>query len=112
MFVGVFTSRFPSDNPGLMKYGSTIQDLAARGGNWRFYEENFRFLQQTPATSLPWGTIQWELWLRSQSAVNAKGVPFPAGPGRLMPTLRVPRRFCFTYHRGGNCLGCSFRHDF
>jgi len=29
-------------------------------------------LRQTPATSLPWGTIHWELWLRSQSAVNAK----------------------------------------
>ncbi|CAH3191527.1 unnamed protein product, partial [Porites evermanni] len=53
VFVGVFTSRFPSDAPGLMKYGSTIQDLAARGHNWRFYDENFRFLRQTPATSLP-----------------------------------------------------------
>ena len=36
VFVGVFTSRFPSDAPGLMKYGSTIQDLAARGHNWCF----------------------------------------------------------------------------
>ena len=43
VFVGVFTSRFPSDSPGLMKYGSTIQDLAARGHNWHFYDENFRF---------------------------------------------------------------------
>ena len=43
VFVGVFTSRFPSDAPGLMKYGSTIQDLAARGHNWHFYDENFRF---------------------------------------------------------------------
>ena len=37
VFVGVFTSRFSSDGPGLMKYGSTIQDFAARGHNWRFY---------------------------------------------------------------------------
>ena len=70
VFVGVFTSRFPSDAPGLMKYGSTIQDLAARCHNWRFYDENFRFLRQTPASSLPWGTIHWELWLCLQSPVT------------------------------------------
>ena len=28
-----------------------------------------------------------------------------------MPNLRVPRGFCFTYHRGGDCMGCSLRHD-
>ena len=26
-----------------------------RDHNWRFYYENFRFLRQTPTTSLPWG---------------------------------------------------------
>ena len=70
VFVGVFTSRFPSDAPGFMKYGSTIQDLAARCHKWRFYDENFRFLRQTPAASLPWGTIHWELWLCLQSPVT------------------------------------------
>ena len=55
VFTGVYTSRFPNDGPSLMKYGATIQDLAAKGLNWRFYDENFRFLQQIPATSLPMG---------------------------------------------------------
>ena len=108
VFVGVFTSRFPSDGPGLMKYGSTIQDLAARGHNWRFYDENFRFLRQSPSTSLPWGTIHWELWLRSQSPVSVKRAQTTASTGKPMPNLRVPRGFCFTYHRGGDCMGCSF----
>ena len=111
VFVGAFTSRFPSDGPGLMKYGSTIQDLAARGHNWRFYDENFRFLRQSPSTSLPWGTIHWELWLRSQSPVSVKRAQTPASTGKPMPNLRVPKGFCFTYHRGGDCMGCSFRHD-
>ena len=70
VFVDVFTNRFPSDAPGFMKYGSTIQDLAARCHNWRFYDEHFRFLRQTPAASLPWGTIHWELWLCLQSPVT------------------------------------------
>lgn len=30
VFVGVYTGRYPSEAPGLMKYGDTIQDLAAR----------------------------------------------------------------------------------
>ena len=54
-FVGVYASRYPSEAPGLMKYGSTIQDLAVRGHNWRFYDENFSFLRQSQASSLPFG---------------------------------------------------------
>ena len=41
IFVGVYTQRYPVEAPALMKYGQTIQDLAARGLNWRFYDENF-----------------------------------------------------------------------
>ena len=29
----------------------------------------------------------------------------------LWQILRVPTGFCFTFHRGGDCMGCSFRHD-
>ena len=28
-----------------------------------------------------------------------------------MPSLGMPWGFCFTYHRGGDCMGSSFRHD-
>jgi len=40
-----------------MKYGDII-----RGG---VITENFRFLRQTSAGSLPWGDIHWQLWFRS-----------------------------------------------
>ena len=108
VFVGIYTSRYPSEAPGLMKYGATIQDLAARGHNWRFYDENFRFLWQTPTTSLPWNTIHWELWLRSQSSAR-KQLP-PTNAGKPGSNVRVPRGFCCIYHRGGDCMGCSFKH--
>ena len=107
----VLTGTFPSDIPSLMKYGSTILDLPERGHNWRFYDENFRFLRQAPATSLPWGTIYWELWLHSQTTVSAKRAQTSASTGKFMPSLRMPWGFCFTYHRGGDCMGSSFRHD-
>ena len=111
VFTGVYTSHFPGDGPGLMKYGSTIQHLAARGLNWRFYDENFRVLRQTPATFLSWATIHWELWLRSQSPVSAKKPQTPVNTGKLVHNLRIPRGFYFSYHRGSKSMGCSFQHN-
>ena len=104
VFVGVFTGRFPCNVPGFMKYGSTMQDLHKRSHNWRFHDENFRFLRQAPTTSLPWGTIHWELWLCSQNPVIAKRAQTFASTGKLLSSLRIPKGFCFTYHRGGYCI--------
>lgn len=53
VFVGVYASRYPDEAPGLMKNGSTIQDLGVRGHNWRFYDENFRFLRQSRPLPFP-----------------------------------------------------------
>ena len=108
VFVGVYASRYPNEAPGLMKYGSTIQDLAVRDHNWRFYDENFRFLRQSQATSLPWGSVHWELWLRSQSPL--KKLPTSVTGTKLLSPISIPRGYCFKYHRGGDCAGCSFKH--
>ena len=65
IFVGVYTIRRPHEAPALMKYGEVVQDLAARGGNWKFYDENVPFLRQGQPASFPWGLIHWELWTLS-----------------------------------------------
>ena len=57
IFVGLYTQKFPHEAPALMKYGQTIRDLALHGQNWRFYDENFRFLRQTQCSLVPWGSI-------------------------------------------------------
>ena len=106
VYVGNFTAQYPHEAPGLMKYGATIQDLAARGHHWRYYDENFRFLRQSQATSLPWGTIHWELWLKSQINTN-KSIPATG----VAKNLDVPRGYCFKFHKGGYCSGCSFKHS-
>ena len=66
IFVTVYTRKYPADAPAPMKYGDVIQDLASRSHNWKFYDENFRFMRQSQPEAYPWGTVQWELWLRSQ----------------------------------------------
>ena len=56
-----------------MKYWEKIvQDLAARGHNWHYYDENFRYLRQNQPSAFPWGVIHWELWMRSQQPVSKK----------------------------------------
>ena len=64
-----------------MKYGELVQDLAARGGNWRFYDENFRFLRQTQPASFPWGVIDWELWMQAIQSFKK-----PTQPGSFQAT--------------------------
>ena len=53
IFVGDYTQKNPQEAPVLMKYGQTIRDLATRGQNWRFYDENVRFLRRTQASQVP-----------------------------------------------------------
>ena len=65
IFVGIYTSKYPAEAPALMKYGEIIQDLAARGHNWSYYDQNFRFLRQRQASAFPWGILHGELWLRA-----------------------------------------------
>ena len=64
VFVAIYTKKFPHEAPALMKYREIIQDLAGRGHNWKFYDENFRFLRQAHHTSMPSDRIQGELWLK------------------------------------------------
>ena len=92
-----------------MKYGQTNRDLAARGQNWRFYDENFRFLRGTQASLVPWGSIHGELWLRSQ--FPAKVLPSSSQVNGIAKS-GVPSGYCFKFHRGQFCspVNCVFNH--
>ena len=108
IFAGVYTQKYPHGAPALMKYGQTIRDLAVRGQNWRFYDENFRYLRGTQVSLVPWGSIHGELWLRSQ---------FPAKAPPSNPQLNgvaksgdpsVPSGYCFKFHRGQFCSAVNY----
>ena len=38
-----------------MKYGEVVQDLAARGGTYKFYDENFPFFKNGTTCFIPMG---------------------------------------------------------
>ena len=109
VFVGVYTSRFPSEASSLMKYGEIIRGLATRGHDWRFSDENFRFLRQSHSSLMPSGTIYGDLWLRAQSSFANNRKPVMNFPGKQ--NLRVPAGYCFKFHKGGLCDGCAYSHN-
>ena len=108
IFVGVYTKRFPHEAPALMKYCETIQDLAGRGHNWKYYDENFRFLRQAHRSALPWDRIHDELWLKSHQVTSPRSLP-PAFTGRLTGKVdTTPKGYCFRFHKGRKCPpGCA-----
>jgi hypothetical protein len=93
-----------------MKYRDIVQDLADRGQNCQFYDENFRFLRQTQRSSLSWADVHWELWLRSQHTSQK----LPSTMQRALSTLSgkgpqnsIPRGYCFKFHKGEACSGAN-----
>ena len=91
-----------------MKYGEIVQDLASRGFNWQFYDENFRFLRHSSASTLPWGGMHWELWLRAQPSPPVFNKRFPPAANHYKPdsaSQRVPHGYCFKFHRDLECAG-------
>ena len=108
ILVGVYTTKFPQETPALMKYGEVVRNLAARGGNWRYYDTNFRYLKQQQPASLAWNEVHWELWIRSQNLSTTKP-PRPSNGGDN--PVFIPHGYCRKFHRGGACAGCNFKHE-
>ena len=100
-FLYLFTPNDTHETPALMMYCQLVQDLAARDYNWFYYDENFLFLHQTQASQVPWATVHWELWLRSQNSSprRSSNVPTAQNASRKPPILSVPRGFCYKFHR-------------
>ena len=109
IFIAIYTRQHPHEAPALMKYCGVIQDLAASGFYWCFYDENFCLLRQAQPSSFRWCNIDWELWMRTQHSTLGK-------PQTLPGCLRsheqgIPKGFCFKFHGGAQCVpGCAFKH--
>lgn len=94
-----------------MKYCSTIQDLAGGDHNWKYYDENFRFLRQAHHLALPRDRIHDELWLKSHQVFQARSLQ-PTSQVRLPGgTDTTPKGYCFRFHKGRKCSPASaYKH--
>ena len=113
-FVAVYTVTFPSSAPALMKYCEIVRDLANKQGNWRWYDEQFRFLRQSEPKSYPWDQAHWELWFQSlpisqHSTRLTSATTF--NRSRTGGSAPFPKGFCCKFHSGDFCGGCKFKHS-
>ena len=113
IYTTVYAAAHPQEVSGLVKFGEKVKKIARKGGNWQHYDINFRVLLQVDPT-MAWSFHHSELYdeaimdkrgQQAQAPSNAQS--FRALPGR---TYRVPRGWCTTYHRGGACHGCNYKH--
>lgn len=90
-----------------MKYMSivTCRDFALRSANWHFYDESFRKLREVDP--LPWGRTHSEIWFRAH-IITKPGAQANFRPKQGVST--TPRGYCFKFHSGTQCNGCSFKH--
>ena len=111
-FVSVYTERFPQKAPQLMKYCETVRDISAKGGDWRYYDEQFRFLRQSDPNLFPWDQIHWELWFQtmftSRNKSHSSSSDREKPPNRFRP--QFPKGTCWAFHAGKTCTGCKFEH--
>ena len=60
--VAVYTVKYPLKVAALLKYCEVVRDIANKSGNWRYYDQQFRYLCKTNPEKFPWDRVTWELW--------------------------------------------------
>ena len=116
VFVAVYTVKAPNSISSLMKYCEVVRDIAAKQGNCRYYDEQFRFLRQSKPERYPWDNVAWELWhqaLNSSLVVSRQhnNHDFRTHRPNQRPFQSFPKGVCWRFHSGEFCRGCSFRHS-
>ena len=110
IFVAIYSEKLPTDTPKLMKYCEIVRDIAAKPGDWLYYDEQFRFIRQSAPAQYPWDAIHWELWLKAVTNFRPK-TQFSSDKGPLRSRSQsFPRGTCWRFHAGKVCNGCRFEH--
>ncbi|CAH3107526.1 unnamed protein product [Porites lobata] len=110
-FVAVYCEKFPRETPNLMQFCETVRDIATRGGDWNYYDEQFRYLRQGNPQTYPWGVVHWELWHRAVT-FRAKSGYFATDKANsgFRGKQSMVRGVCFTFNAGRPCAGCRYDH--
>ena len=111
IYSAVWIEKFPDQAVDLLTYQHLVRKVYNDGGEWRFYDEEFRKSKQDDSTS--WSQVDHVLF-SSALVHGARKQPFrfksQAQEFRQNQSLRVPRGSCFKFHKGFFCSGCRFSH--
>ena len=70
IFVSVYTLKFSTEAPALMKHGEIVQDLAVKNHKLKFSYENFRYLDWAILNFIPRGIFIGSFGLRLRSLIS------------------------------------------
>ena len=93
----ILTSDDPSLSPHLFRYIANIESLKEKGGDWEYYDQEFRKLRQK--NECPWQFIDWELW--NDALFLDKGSRFHKLPAKMRGQDRGRYRANFTNTSAG-----------
>lgn len=110
-FAAIYLTKFSVEAPNVLKYCETVRDIATRGGDWLYYDEQFRSLRQSAPKQYPWNAVHWELWHRSVT-FRAKQPVQQSDRSNTKSRGKSPfvKGVCWTYNSGRFCSGCRFEH--
>ena len=118
VYLTVYTRKYPSSTPDLTTYLHNIKLLANRGGDYQYYDEEFRYMRQKNP-SIGW-KIDANLWLECRDLRGNSGRYNPKG--RTQSNFRAqsnsgrfqhPYGYCYKYHTSGKCPNpnsCNYKH--
>ena len=103
VYSAVYLQKHPLESEAILGYIETVRGLEKKGGNWRFYDEQFRKLKKT--LGLSWNDNHQALWLDAR--LDQANLSKPSSNDKPY----VPIGYCQKFHQGQVCrLPCKYNH--
>ena len=130
VYISVYTRKFSESTPGLMAYYNKIQNLASKGGNFLYYDQEFRVAREQEG--IPWHIPLLDLWMEClplqetqseqtvsirqpqnyQNSSNFRPSKFSGGSNKKQ--FHHPKGYCYVFHNTGKCAkgsDCKYSHQ-
>lgn len=117
-FTAIICTKNPELGSVIPHHMEIILEMSREGGNWQFYDIEFRKLLERGEAQ--WGCTHLELYLRAKLQGNVKS----GNDNNKSGNTRWPVGVCFSFHKGlgckfgdkckfqHRCFNCGFNHSF
>ena len=123
IYLTIYCKKYPNAISKLTSYMSSVKTLAFKGGDFVYYDQEFRYLRQTQ--NIPWDQVHPGLWLecrdnrspnqnsKNNSRNRSNNQSFRAPNTTNKSSSKHPIGYCFAFHSRGQCIksNCTFKHN-
>ena len=122
IYLTIYCKKYPDQLDPMTSYLARIKLLHSRGGDFLYYDQEFRYMRQS--RNLPWDEVHSGLWLECRDRKEANNTNNNRGGGNRgrysfrgqsnnnSQRIRVPFGHCFAFHNRGECIqsNCPYSH--